>query len=497
MANPPTFASLSTLFLASTLAFAVGCSGSGDASPRALAFHGSANPIPSFTYDTGWIPSSGPLAVDLAAQASGATTVDAGATLHGAALEPAKGSGKLALSLSFGISGKLQVNQDGLVYMGPIPGLANVMITFAGTQAFDPFLIGGSATVTASPTTTMLPPIDLTAVGLPGATLNLTLDAASQITSTFQGTCTGVRGGQAEYLGQLSTAGTLKLHASLAFSVLGVSKSIDLPTEIAVPIPATAQTIAMSPEGSGAGGSSSASCAASADDGDAGPGSEGGFVAAVHDGGAGGDAATSEASTATSSEPPSQSSGNDAAPPTDAAPACYASAAFTPWPWAPPTPFGQDACTAPQLASYIACLSSPTGDCSAFHADATNATCLVCLETDINAATHGPMLTMDGPIVSVNWGGCQAHYDGQTGAHECGEQTNDDNDCVIGECETCADFGNPAPGGPSEQCIASAQSGTCSPYAVTAGCEAETNDGGVAAACNDIGELLAQWCGGG
>lgn len=204
---------------------------SSKASSHAVAFQGTANPLPGFTFDTGWVPSSGPLQIDFAAQAQATATASANATQTGSTLEPTSGSGKLALSATFSVSGKLNVSEDGLNYMGMIPGLSSVSIVFAGTQTFNPFLIGGSATVNASPMTTTLPPIDLTSVGLPGTTLNLTIDSASQISSTFSGTCTGVPNGQPVYLGSLSTSGTVKVSASLAFTALGVSKTLPLPSE--------------------------------------------------------------------------------------------------------------------------------------------------------------------------------------------------------------------------------------------------------------------------
>jgi hypothetical protein len=177
---------------------------------------------------------------------------------------------------------------------------------------------------------------------------------------------------------------------------------------------------------------------------------------------------------------------------------CYSGAPFTPLGWAPPTPFGQGACSAAQLSAYVACANG--GDCSAFRADATNAACLACIETDVGAAQHGPMLTRAMPdggreIVEPNSGGCQAHYDGMTDAGSCGNQEADFNDCVYFECGSCSDIGNPADNGPTYYCYFRAISvGVCSQHRETSACYNETLDGG-SASCSDFATFLPLWCG--
>jgi hypothetical protein len=188
------------------------------------------------------------------------------------------------------------------------------------------------------------------------------------------------------------------------------------------------------------------------------------------------------------------------APPVDAGDAgsCYLGAKFTPLPWAPPTAFAQGACTSSQVSAYLACYES--GDCSTFRADPTNASCLTCLETDEGASAHGPFVTAAGDggvsVLEVNYGGCQAHYDGQTSAGSCGEQANNSNDCWNFECSSCSDFSSPAEYGPTYDCYFTAiDVGACTSYRETTQCGDETLDGGSSIACNDPTTFVAAWCG--
>ncbi len=134
---------------------------------------------------------------------------------------------------------------------------------------------------------------------------------------------------------------------------------------------------------------------------------------------------------------------------------CYANSTFTPLPWAPPTSFGQGACTAAQVQAYVSCTNA--GSCASFRGDADeHRPRLGRLETDLAAPAHGPFVTQTGDagvaIVEVNYGGCQAHFDGQDGATGCGAQFNANNDCFTQECEACSDFANPTQSGPTSAC---------------------------------------------
>jgi hypothetical protein len=195
---------------------------------------------------------------------------------------------------------------------------------------------------------------------------------------------------------------------------------------------------------------------------------------------------------------PAQTGEPDAeAPAPDAGEGCYTGATFTPVTWAPPTPFAQGACNTTQLNAYLACSGA---SCAAFRSDSSNAACLACLETDESAPAHGPFVTQasDGgvAILEVNYGGCQAHYDGQTASGCCGEQMNNNNDCFNAECETCSDFANPAEYGPTYDCyFTSLDVGVCTQYRETTACVDETFDGGVAAPCGDPSIFVPSWCG--
>ena len=175
---------------------------------------------------------------------------------------------------------------------------------------------------------------------------------------------------------------------------------------------------------------------------------------------------------------------------------------FTPVTWAPPTPFAS-ACTAAQLAACDNCVTV-TGDCSAFRASASNAGCLACLETDVGAAAHGPLVTEGqganlAPI-QANFGGCIATIDGDTSATSCGARFNDFVDCSANDCQSCADWQNPSPSGPTAQCnLASRQTGSCVNDTVTQSCDAQINsDAGAAKACGPaVSDLIRTWCGGG
>jgi hypothetical protein len=187
---------------------------------------------------------------------------------------------------------------------------------------------------------------------------------------------------------------------------------------------------------------------------------------------------------------------DSAMPPSDAGDSglgCYANAPFTPVPWSPPSTFPDPVCNSAQIAAYLACFPN----CATFRADANNASCLACIETDVGAAAHGPIITNGGQPIEVNFGGCVAHYDGHTTAGSCGYLENNANDCDRAECATCSDFANPQAGGATDQCVAAAfgVGGRCSADQVTQMCTNELADGGVAAPCGDLNTFLGAWCG--
>ncbi len=186
-------------------------------------------------------------------------------------------------------------------------------------------------------------------------------------------------------------------------------------------------------------------------------------------------------------------------------PNCDPLTPFSPVPWTPPTPFTK-ACTAQQLADYDACLTNPSGNCSAFRATAANGPCVACLETDINSPAHGPIVTivtatnvgLGVQVTDTNFGGCIANLDGDKSKTGCGANFDNFDDCSGNDCGNCADARNPSPDGPTASCQKAAfSSGTCSPYSVTGACGQEiTADAGVASRCATLPSLFATWCGG-
>jgi hypothetical protein len=458
----------------------LGCS-SRSSPPHAVAFHGVADPLPGFKFDTGWVPSSGPLQIDFAAQAQAMATVDADATLAGSTLQPTPGSGKLALSVSFSLSGKLNVAEDGLNYMGTIPGLTTVAIAFAGTQTFDPFLIGGSSTVNASPMATMLPPIDLTAVGLPGTTLNLVIAPDSQLSSTFSGTCTGVTAGQPVYIGSVSTTGTLKVSASLAFSALGISKSLPLPSEIAIPIPATVETIVMTT--AGASGAAPTSCGSTGGDGgsflpDSGVHAEGGSDATMN---------MSDAPMSMSDAPTQPDVGADASlvcPPQSTA--SYTAPAYV------AAVANQNLCTATDIAAFVgACGDNATTTSFNDWVEANVAgdspdggagtPCGNCIASPMN---NGALWVDSLGGLSPNYGACIQLLDPSQGA-ACATAFDDLLGCTGVACDNACPMNDPNQATDIAPCFAAARQGSCMSYtaAEKAACASDLADGGAVGTC--------------
>jgi hypothetical protein len=185
----------------------------------------------------------------------------------------------------------------------------------------------------------------------------------------------------------------------------------------------------------------------------------------------------------------------DAAPDTleSADSACAPNATFTPYAWEPPTPFYQAACNAMQLGSYLSCFQF--GDCAPFKGVPANAGCVACIETDVSAPAHGPVITVGGAIQEVNFGGCQATFDGDRSATSCGATFNDLNSCVVNECGDCPDVLENGPQFEACYKAAFATGGPCTKYDETPACRAETSPGGVAASCDAISTFLPAWCG--
>jgi hypothetical protein len=176
---------------------------------------------------------------------------------------------------------------------------------------------------------------------------------------------------------------------------------------------------------------------------------------------------------------------------------CSSNTPFMPFPWEAPTPLRQGKCTPAQTMAYVTTLNSQNGPWTS-----GNAACDACLQTDVSAPTHGPILTQvmmgkETPV-ELNFGGCIADIDGMKAAGGCGNLLNNDNDCIDQECGMCPDFMMPSAGGPTEECTQQVNQagGPCAADVPSSTCTAEENgDGGFQACVSSIQEILDLWCG--
>ncbi len=463
----------------------IGGSGGTPGSGASLMFQGQIQPLSSVSYDTGLQPPGSPAQAQLKVSGNGNITVTAAAKVQGTEVVPTQGSGTVTLDLHFLLAGHLKVDTALESYDGDIPGLMNVDIAAQGNTTFEPFLIGtGTANVTAPIPATQLPDIPL---GMIPGKLQIAIADGSVLNTSYQGVCVGVAGGVASYQGEATTSGSLKLKPTIVLDA-PLSKSIPLP-DVTVDIPGVTLPVDLATQpATGAADAQQGMCPGNA--GEAGPD---GTTPTPDDGGT----TPAPDGGTTSDGSPSDGTFSDNAV-FDATPdgsvdggSCYQNTPFTPRPWQPPTPLHQNVCTSTQLSAYVSCLTSPTGDCSAFRGDPTNAGCLSCMETDQLSSMLGPVITSGGAPIDVNWGGCVADIDGNTGSGSCGNEIESFNDCILTECAMCFDQGTPP-----DACIAAAEGsgGQCAPYYAPS-CDSEIGDGGLADACNDFNGLLTMWCG--
>jgi len=214
-------------------------------STQEINFHGEAQPLQGFSFDTGLQPAASPVQVEMKLSAGGKLAADATAIAGGPDSAPSMvakpATGAYSLDAHFTMTARLKVNYPPVNYDGDVPGVSNVAIAFLGSTTFDPFLLSGKATATANLPETQLPPIPLQPlIGVPG-NLVLTIKQGSTMTSDFQGTCAAVSappGAQGQYVGETTTSGTLIIEPSVVFTILGSDKTFNLPQQT-VPIPPT------------------------------------------------------------------------------------------------------------------------------------------------------------------------------------------------------------------------------------------------------------------
>lgn len=234
--------------LALVAALASGCGG-GAASDQTIAFHGQREVFPGLMQDTGYQPSGSPVQLRFTASAMGGDTIDARATAGGSRTAPTltgnRATGSMALDVHIAMHTTIKIDVSALghhfTYEGPLMMVPDLDFHGAGMAAFDPFLIDGSAPVTADVPEMALPPIDLMlATGIPGT---LTLYLSGTVHSAFTGTCAAIdTDGTAQYRGRITTDGTVHVRAEVTLSVPGFSRTLPSIT-VPVDIPATTQAV--------------------------------------------------------------------------------------------------------------------------------------------------------------------------------------------------------------------------------------------------------------
>ncbi len=184
----------------------------------------------------------------------------------------------------------------------------------------------------------------------------------------------------------------------------------------------------------------------------------------------------------------------------DAGMTCSASKPFTPIKWAPPTPFGQGACTAAEIMAWT---TSSNANTMTGIGMSGNAACDACIMTPDTAAAHGPVVTgTQGGMTffeEANFGGCIADVDGQKAAGSCGNTVNTQQDCLVLECGGCSDFmTSNFMTGPTADCatMVFGMGGLCAGQGISSmACLTEVQ-GSADKECLTFSTLLAAWCGG-
>jgi len=110
--------------------------------------------------------------------------------------------------------------------------------------------------------------------------------------------------------------------------------------------------------------------------------------------------------------------------------------------WAPPRAFMPGACTPDQIASEAKCntaLSSfDLSACAAFERNIANVSCLKCLFSNVDDASHGPIVIHSDGRWFLNIEGCIALIDGDTTATGCGAKYAAEQDCRDAACANCS-----------------------------------------------------------
>lgn len=254
----------------------------GDDASSGIAFHGEAEALPGFSFDTGLVPASGPAQVSLKLASKGNVLVDAEGLVEDGKIVGKAGTGRVKLDVHVKLEGRLKVDSALKKYDGEIPGLSDIDIPMVAESPFDPFLLDGkTAEVSAEVPETKLPDIPLGSV--PGS-LALTIVAGSKLTAKYTGGCMEVSGGEAKHSGAAVLGGTLVIKGAIKLDLPSpLDKTIEL-AEIAVPIPEGTRAVPFGPVAVSANDGSEGPTCAAASGPDGGAGADGGGGVITEDG---------------------------------------------------------------------------------------------------------------------------------------------------------------------------------------------------------------------
>lgn len=180
--------------------------------------------------------------MSLKLSAGGPVNVSAGGASSSGELRGAKGSGKISVGLGFALEGRILIDSTFSKIDSELPGLSDIKVPIKGEAAFDPFLLEAdeTATVEAPIPETELPEIPL---GSAPGSLKLTVVKGSVVSSSFHGGCLEVASGEASYMGELTTEGSLVLKGQIVVDLPApLNQTVDL-GEIKIPIPPMKQTL--------------------------------------------------------------------------------------------------------------------------------------------------------------------------------------------------------------------------------------------------------------
>jgi hypothetical protein len=205
--------------------------GAVDGADPLARIHAELEPLQGFSFDSGWLPASSPVQLQLKASAGGKLIMDADA---------AADVGTMSLDAGIELAATIKSTITGAAYEGPVQGAPALSIKLVGSTAFEPMTVGKPATlsVAVQPTDLMTIPL-ATALGIPAATGDLTLQlAGGTVTAQLTGTCAD----DGHFTAALQFSGTVTLGGRFKVAVpLVGEKTFELPT-ISMQLP-SAQTM--------------------------------------------------------------------------------------------------------------------------------------------------------------------------------------------------------------------------------------------------------------